>query len=1348
MKQLLVLFCLACTSSSLFAQLGQSFYGGTGYDVFQQIIPAGNGDYYLLGSKQAGKNLVWLMKIDDDGTVLWERTYPLSGTNVDEYGHRLVILDNGNLLIVGRQRENVFRGQALVLMVDSEGQLIWKKAYPETSAAYDAVPNGDGFLICGWADRPGATNNGLLFQISSNGSLQWEKLVNVSSQNRVRRLFPTDDGNFLVLGRSNDISFGFEGVFVQKMTPEGDWIWGTGKHTAYREQSPTSLSSDYDQPLGAVRLPNGEVVVANGWGNTNTGIAVMRFSPDGELISHGVYGAGDRAEHPHAIDLLPNGNLLITGRTRSSNGVNTEEGGFAQLLRPSGLEMWRKYYGSPNASEQLFSAAWLPGGQFLLAGSSEAQTTIGNADGWLIRTGIDGNTRPWVVRGSVSIDVNGNCTADSDEPPLPQWMVVASNGTETRYLPTDEEGRFRFYTDDGSTTLALHLPGTEGAWTVCQNEVTVNSNAQHPEAEVNFAVQPSGAECPLTEVALTQPELVRCEESEFIVSVWNRGLEASEDQTLTLQLDRDLTFVSATWPSFPNGQIVEFDVPPIDGLSGVSFDVSVRLGCTAQLGANHPIRAELHPAVCEPAWAGAEFAVTGYCDGNEAVFELQNLGNGGHANTFYRLIANHIVVADEVPITLSEGAEPTLVRLPADGRTWRLELAQVPGFPKSSTSSAFVDKCGQRLNGLHDLAFQHAFSLDDAMPERAYVSPANTIGVPNRMTASVHGLGLYNLLNDVGAPLVFTANAQNPKSTAAEYVIFDFDLSPSLDLSTFEVLSAKSPAGVFSTDDGGIRVILREADVPPQGTAIVQFRIAPIAGIPPDSGEASLILVHGRAYFDEQGPVGLVSAFGNYSESFPAGQDPYYDYPPEISLFGGRNYTFGSFLEQGYGDQVFLGGESSSFSDRAQFNAYVAKTNQLGQASWQSAIRLDGGNSYTRGILPLQDGGCIVVGNSLMPGGNNRYRNEFHPFLARLDASGNTVWWRRERPVCPDCGAWVYGLVRTLDGGAILYGQSGLAELAGSSHFYWKINQSGETVWQFHEESASTGFVPSQAIALPDNNLVFLGSVDDGDHTIRLEKVNTHGARLWSRSYQAEVLTWLEGLAPAEDGGFMAAGYAQWEIEPGAYKSTPSFIKFDANGYAEWENRPIVGPHQSARIKDIKPDPSGGFLAAGEVLADFSERYHDVLLLKIEESTDTVWWRNYGSANSESAEKILVLDEEQIWLWGYNQPRAPLYNIYGLLVRTDSEGEVLTALERVAPKAESRSLVFPNPAQGQANVLLSPPPAYAQPWVLADVTGKPQAQGFTDSGIFELEMSKLSPGLYFLLFPGSSYPVQRVISVR
>lgn len=155
-------------------------YGGSGIEVSYDIAKAGDDAYVITGhtfstdtdvSRNHGSSDVWLIKIDVNGTLLWEKTYGGSGFDAAQSVSQT---GDGGFLLAGNTRsadmdvaKNAGENDIWILKTDAEGELIWQQTYGGTSldSGFDAIEDKENrLLLVGSSpsiDFPGVENNGM-----------------------------------------------------------------------------------------------------------------------------------------------------------------------------------------------------------------------------------------------------------------------------------------------------------------------------------------------------------------------------------------------------------------------------------------------------------------------------------------------------------------------------------------------------------------------------------------------------------------------------------------------------------------------------------------------------------------------------------------------------------------------------------------------------------------------------------------------------------------------------------------------------------------------------------------------------------------------------------------------------------------------------------------------------------------------------------------------------------------------------------------------------------------------------------------------------------------------------------
>ena len=131
-------------------------YGGTGIEVSYDIAKTADNAYVVTGhtfssdadvSKNHGESDIWLIKIDDNGSLLWERTY--GGTGFDT-AQSVSLTADGGFVISGNSKstdldlsKNYGENDIWVVKTDKDGNMLWQESYGGSAidSGYDAIEN-------------------------------------------------------------------------------------------------------------------------------------------------------------------------------------------------------------------------------------------------------------------------------------------------------------------------------------------------------------------------------------------------------------------------------------------------------------------------------------------------------------------------------------------------------------------------------------------------------------------------------------------------------------------------------------------------------------------------------------------------------------------------------------------------------------------------------------------------------------------------------------------------------------------------------------------------------------------------------------------------------------------------------------------------------------------------------------------------------------------------------------------------------------------------------------------------------------------------------------------------------
>ncbi len=153
-------------------------YGGSSYEYLTDITSLTDGSFYLIGASQsnnidvsanAGNRDFWVVKIDENGEVIWEK--PLGGSKQD-YGQGISSTSDGGCVVTGYSysndndaSESFGESDFWVVKLNSSGHIDWEKSfggqgYDQASAICELNPNE--YLVSGYSDSPDSTSEGVI----------------------------------------------------------------------------------------------------------------------------------------------------------------------------------------------------------------------------------------------------------------------------------------------------------------------------------------------------------------------------------------------------------------------------------------------------------------------------------------------------------------------------------------------------------------------------------------------------------------------------------------------------------------------------------------------------------------------------------------------------------------------------------------------------------------------------------------------------------------------------------------------------------------------------------------------------------------------------------------------------------------------------------------------------------------------------------------------------------------------------------------------------------------------------------------------------------------------------------
>ncbi len=358
-------------------------YGGSGEDEAIAVTKTIDGGLLILGTTNSidgdisGKTSTdkdfWLLKLDSDGTKVWDKT--LGGSD-DDIATAIIQSSQGGYILSGYSRSNdgdvgTTAGffDYWIIKIDENGTKQWSSTFgfPGTDQATKIIETREGgYFVTGFFDvtaSGGQGNDGRNslhgvgeywgIKLDASGNYIWRRYFGGSNNDRSYDVIQTTDSGFLLVGSSESDDFditddkGSYDFWVVKVSKDGDTLW-TKSYGGSEIENGRGLTQTQDGNylfVGDTRSTDQDVTGLKG----NADAWVIKFNGDnGNLIWQKTFG-GSEFDSASDIQKLTNGNFAICGNSRSSNDDLTNNNGqndaWLFIIDPNGTLKFQKNIG-------------------------------------------------------------------------------------------------------------------------------------------------------------------------------------------------------------------------------------------------------------------------------------------------------------------------------------------------------------------------------------------------------------------------------------------------------------------------------------------------------------------------------------------------------------------------------------------------------------------------------------------------------------------------------------------------------------------------------------------------------------------------------------------------------------------------------------------------------------------------------------------------------------------------------------------------------------------------------------------------------------------------------------------
>lgn len=292
------------------AKVWSKTIGGIGDDYVYSIIKAQDGGYILGGSTRsygAGSDDFYMVKIDDSGNKVWDKTF---GTSQIDIGREVAPTPDGGYIFIGYTQSNGY--DIMVVKTSANGTEQWRKVYGggQFENGYSVKAVADGYVLLGTTYSYGnGAGDAWLIKITDTGIIEWNYMFGGPSEEEGQYVETTNDGGYILVYDASSNSMGDFDIAVTKVNSQGIEEW-------------SKLIGDTEKDVVKMvkKTADGGYIISGitrSFGLINPDFWLIKLDVAGNESWKKTYG-GINHEHCYATKETADGHFVSVGHTQST----------------------------------------------------------------------------------------------------------------------------------------------------------------------------------------------------------------------------------------------------------------------------------------------------------------------------------------------------------------------------------------------------------------------------------------------------------------------------------------------------------------------------------------------------------------------------------------------------------------------------------------------------------------------------------------------------------------------------------------------------------------------------------------------------------------------------------------------------------------------------------------------------------------------------------------------------------------------------------------------------------------------------------------------------------------------